>query len=186
MISVSCHLSCFIHIKTCQSVAGNFSKVLIYFLADFWNLVPLCAVVLKKLEKKMKDGNGFLSTSFTFLSLPVSLFLFPVKTWGIGTSKGVEFQKISQFLKRKCYNNWHKWMTIRSYGKQMRIWPIKGWETDPKFWGLTHDMAMIQALFTSSKWNMDETLPFFSLKMIVKSGLEKIFLKLLHSEAIFF
>ena len=37
---------------------------------------------------------------------------------------------------------------------------------------LTHNMAMIQPLFSSSKWNMGEMLPFFGLKMIVKSGLE--------------
>ena len=36
---------------------------------------------------------------------------------------------------------------------------------------LTHNMAMIQPSFTSSKWNMGEN---FGLKMIVKSGLEKI------------
>ena len=45
---------------------------------------------------------------------------------------------------------------------------------------LTHNMAMIQPSFTSSKWNMGEILQFF-----VKSGLEKIFLKFLPEEAIF-
>ena len=50
---------------------------------------------------------------------------------------------------------------------------------------LTHNMAMIQPSFTSKKWNMGEILPFFGLKMMVKSGLEKMFLKFLHAEAIF-
>ena len=50
---------------------------------------------------------------------------------------------------------------------------------------LTHNMAMIQPLFTSSKWNMGEILPFLA-KMMMKSGLEKFFLKLLHAELIHF
>ena len=48
---------------------------------------------------------------------------------------------------------------------------------------LTHNMAMIQPSFTSSKWNMGD---IFGQKMMMKSGLEKMFLKFLHAEAIFF
>jgi hypothetical protein len=42
------------------------------------------------------------------------------------------------------------------------------------------------ALFTRSMWNMGEILAFLGIKMTVKSGVEKIFLKFLHAQAIFY
>ena len=50
---------------------------------------------------------------------------------------------------------------------------------------LTHSIWQIRPLFTRSVWNMGEIISIFGLKMMVKSGLERIFLKFLHVQGLF-
>ena len=49
---------------------------------------------------------------------------------------------------------------------------------------LTHRIRQIRPLSPKSKWSMGEILAF--LAMMMKSGLEKIFLKFLHAITIFY
>ena len=51
---------------------------------------------------------------------------------------------------------------------------------------LTHNMAVKPPSFLPSKWNLYLKSQFFGRKMMVKSGLGKIFLKFLHAEVILF
>ena len=51
---------------------------------------------------------------------------------------------------------------------------------------LTPNTPLIHTSFTYSKWNMYLKLIFWAyLKMMVKSGLEKIFMKSLHAQEVF-
>ena len=51
---------------------------------------------------------------------------------------------------------------------------------------LTHSIWQIQLWCPRSKWNMGEILAFSGLKMMMKSGLGKIFLKFLHALTMLF
>ena len=60
------------------------------------------------------------------------------------------------------------------------------WPEKMVFFYSTLNRGEIQLYLTRSKWNTGKTFTIFDPKMMLKSGLDKIFLKFFHGEAIFF
>ena len=68
-------------------------------------------------------------------------------------------------------------MTVHSILQSLPRYYFKGLNVKQ----LTHYMAVKQTSFLPSKWNLYPKIILFGLKMMVKSGPEKIILKFLHA-----